>query len=46
VLREIYEAKLAWQFPERRFSIIFDDSEQPELTDYEITFFQVAEPIA
>ena len=46
VLREIYQAKLAWQFPERRFSIIFDDSEQANLTDYEITFFQVAEPIA
>jgi len=46
VLREIYEAKLAWQFPDRRFSVIFDDSEQANLIDYEITFFQLADPIA
>jgi hypothetical protein len=40
VLREIYQVKLAWQFPSRRFEVIFDESEQPDLMAYEITFYQ------
>jgi hypothetical protein len=39
-LREIYQAKLAWQFPSSRFEIIFDESEQLDLMAYEITFYQ------
>jgi hypothetical protein len=40
VLRDIYTAKLAWQFPERRFTVCFDDSASEDLTDYQLTFFQ------
>jgi len=40
VLREIYTAKLAWQFPERSFTVHFDDSEFEELTSYQLTFYQ------
>lgn len=39
-LRDIYAAKLAWQFPDRSFTVSFDDSAQNELSDYELTFFQ------
>lgn len=42
VLREIYEAKLAWQFPHRRFEVAFDDSFMDNLLDYQITFYQVS----
>jgi hypothetical protein len=42
-LREIYRAKLAWQFPQRRFEVLFDDSNFDDLTDYQITFFQSSE---
>jgi|SRR6266851_6502430 len=45
VLRDIYRAKLARQFPERHFEVLFDDSYREDLTDYEITFYQ-ATPIA
>ena len=41
ILAEIYRAKLAWQFPEKRFEVVFDDSPENELTDYQITFYQV-----
>ena len=40
ILRETYTAKLAWQFPERSFTVHFDDSEFDNLTDYQLTFFQ------
>ncbi len=40
VLREIYQAKLAWQFPQKRFVVAFDDSKKPHLVDYQITFYQ------
>ena len=40
VLREIYETKLAWQFPSRQFEVVFDESEQSELMAYQITFYQ------
>jgi hypothetical protein len=41
VLREVYQAKLAWQFPNRRFEVVFDDSFMENLLDYQITFYQV-----
>jgi hypothetical protein len=47
-LREIYQAKLAWQFPSRRFEVVFNESDEADLVDYEITFFQadnVASPV-
>jgi hypothetical protein len=40
LLREIYEAKLAWQFPKRRFEVCFYEPDTEDLFDYEITFFQ------
>ena len=40
VLREIYQVKLAWQFPSRRFEVVFDESEHSDLMAYEITFYQ------
>ena len=42
VLREIYEAKLAWQFPQRRFEVHLYEAETDDLLEYEITFFQSA----
>jgi len=41
VLREIYEAKLAWQFPDRQFEVVFDESEREDVMAYEITFHQI-----
>jgi hypothetical protein len=41
VFSEIYRAKLAWQFPSRRFEVHFDDSPAEDLTDCELTFIQV-----
>ena len=41
VLREIYQAKLAWQFPARRFEVVFDESERKDVMAYEITFYQI-----
>jgi hypothetical protein len=40
ILREIYSAKLAWQFPERRFEVVFNEDGVEHLTNYEVTFFQ------
>ena len=40
VLREIYEAKLKWQFPNRRFEVHFHDCGTADLIESEITFFQ------
>jgi hypothetical protein len=40
VLREIYQAKLAWQFPDRRFEVVFDESPREDVMAYEITFYQ------
>ncbi len=42
-LREVYEAKLAWQFPNRRFNVVFNESPQQHLEDYQITFYQVTD---
>ena len=40
VLGELYQAKLAWQFPSRRFEVVFDESARADLMAYEITFYQ------
>ena len=41
-LREIYTAKLAFQFPHRNFLVEFFQPQEPEeLEDYQLTFFQV-----
>jgi hypothetical protein len=40
VLVETWTAKLARDFPERRFSVTFPERELDELLDYEITFSQ------
>lgn len=40
-LREIYAAKLAWQFPDRKFMVEFDQPDNPdEFSDYQLSFFQ------
>lgn len=40
-LKEIYEAKLQWQFPDRAFTVIFIVPEDAEdFQDYQITFWQ------
>ncbi len=45
VLCEIYRAKLAWRFPAKRFEVHFDDSPAEQITDYELTVYQI-EPVA
>ncbi len=40
VLKEIYQVKLAWQFPSKRFEVVFQDDDSEDLLDYQITFFQ------
>jgi hypothetical protein len=42
ILREIYQVKLAWQFPNKRFEVMFDDSFQDDLVNYQITFYQIS----
>lgn len=42
VLREAHQAKLAWQFPNKRFEVMFDGSFLENLVDYQITFYQVS----
>jgi hypothetical protein len=40
-LREIYTAKLALQFPDRRFGVEFVQPGKPEeFEDYQLSFFQ------
>jgi hypothetical protein len=44
ILKEIYEAKLAWQFPDKKFCVSLYEPEDPEdLRAYEITFWQTTE---
>jgi hypothetical protein len=41
VLREIHEAKLKWQFPNRHFEVhFFTPDTEDDLWGYQITFFQ------
>jgi len=41
-LREIYEAKLKWQFPDRSFAVEFHKSayDEDDLIGYQLTFWQ------
>lgn len=39
-LKEIFQVKLAWQFPSRQFEVVFDESTRSDLMGYEITFYQ------
>jgi hypothetical protein len=41
VLKEIHEVKLRADFPDRRFEVSFDDEDGLDLSDYELTFWQV-----
>ncbi len=42
ILKEIYEAKLRWQFPERRFEVSFYQPDDPlQLDEYQLLFWQV-----
>jgi len=41
VLSEIYRAKLAWQFPSKRFKVYFTEDEPEDLVEYEVTFWQI-----
>ena len=40
VLREIYQAKLLWQFPQKRFEVDYVETTEDDLIQYQITFFQ------
>ncbi len=41
LLRDAWEAKLLRDFPTKRFCVNFSTEEQKNLTDYEITFYQL-----
>jgi hypothetical protein len=44
VLKEIHEAKLKWQFPDRQFFVDFHIPEDEDrLTEYQISFWQVGD---
>lgn len=40
LLKETWEAKLAHDFPDRKFIVSFPEESSDDLIDYEITFFQ------
>lgn len=40
VLRDIWQAKLAHDFPDRTFVVSFPEDPSEDLTDYEVTFWQ------
>ena len=46
ILKEIYECKLKRDFPDKKFTVIFDyNTEKPEdISDYILTFYQEREP--
>lgn len=39
-LKQLYEAKLRWQFPDRTFIVEFFAPEPKDLRDYQLTFWQ------
>ena len=41
LLQDAWDAKLRRDFPTRRFCVSFPSEEQKNLTDYEITFYQL-----
>lgn len=42
VLRDIWKTKLAHDFPDREFVVSFPEDPCEDLTDYEVTFWQVS----
>lgn len=47
VLKEIYEAKLKWQFPHRPCTVSLYVPDDPDaLDDYELSFWQIAHEVA
>ena len=40
ILTDIHKVKLAHEFPDLSFQVVFDDGPQDELIDYQLTFFQ------
>jgi hypothetical protein len=42
LLRDVWETKLHRDFPTRRFCVSFPSEHCEDLTDYEVTFYQVA----
>lgn len=40
VVREMWEAKLLREFPDRSFEVVFNDEPGLDLLDYEVTFWQ------
>jgi hypothetical protein len=43
VLKEIYAAKLAMEFPDRRFVVDFYQPPDQNLGEYQLTFYQARE---
>lgn len=41
VLKEIYAAKLAWQFPDLRFEVVFEGEPGGDPADFQVTFWTV-----
>ncbi|WP_291837427.1 hypothetical protein [Brevundimonas sp.] len=41
VLQSIYRLKLAADFPDRSFAVVFNDEDGLDPIDYELTFFQI-----
>ena len=41
LLRDVWDAKLQRDFPARKFCVNFPSEEHKDLTDYEITFYQL-----
>jgi predicted oxidoreductase (fatty acid repression mutant protein) len=41
LLRDVWDAKLRRDFPTRKFCVSFPPEERIDLTDYEITFYQL-----
>ena len=44
LLRDTWTTKLKRDFPDRSFVVCFDELHSEDLVDYQITFFQTAEP--
>lgn len=44
LLRDTWTTKLKRDFPDRPFVVCFDELHSEDLVDYQITFFQTAEP--
>lgn len=40
-LTEIHQAKLAWQFPEKKFRVEFNDEPGLDFIDYQMSFWQI-----